>query len=601
MSSAFATWSSASRLNAVAPHSPFALPLDSPKQPNPLSDVEAGDMTRYANMNTTTMDFARTIPLSQLIAAEEEQLGDRAATTHGRTGTLSRSATFSSTSTGLLNRTQSASFSPNARSSMHTPLVVPPSRTYTASLDAVHMARSDRLQRLPSGWSQSAFNRRMQQRAEEKEERIAVYDSATYEELMEEAKAARRNREQDKMLEKQQRQHRRTLISGGGRPNTVGSVASLSSTFPDNALASALDARSRAAARAAHSRSKLRAFWSEVASAQQRNAAKLAARIERQQRRDEEKFKEMIDRLENNKELMAEINDYIALHDAADEQRKEKLYAAWCESVYGQIHSAIQQCLADRPTAEIEARRQKLFDDFLRLNKSQTTGLADECVSENGYNPLEARRYALRVHTGGLRDPLKSKSQQHEDEWKIYKQFHPDADRIEHAVKDMLAPPIWASSKIEATPHGRYSVLKGGRMQPVGKKTPKDGVGVRDSTGVRTSFDHYDIDTNPATVNSQYWNRGGKRVEGYDRTDKVDYNIVASTEPSYTVLFSKYRHGQQPQTQSDSQRQFTPSSQQQPQSLTQPPVPPTAPCSSLPPITTPPRTAFVPSPELAES
>lgn len=470
-----------------------------------------------------TADFARTIPLAELMHADRAQQMQQQMATSGRGEASAASATSSSPLRATLNRTQQqlqplfASTLPPPPSFSQTaqlPVRVPPAQGYSAALAQMHESRSDRMVRLPRGWSQAESLARAARRDEEKEQRIAVYKPDIHDEIVADSIDA---------------QIRHTNLRAQSAPHRSGG---------DSAEAAR---RAAAADRAAHNSAKQQQFWADVQEQKERLAKRLSERMSLRRARDDAAFESMLARLDDNKDLLADIEQYLAIGDQEGERRKERLYQQWCAQVYEPTQSAIAAGLAARPTADVEARRVRMFNDFLRASNRRKEGLHLDVLVEPGYFPLESRRHTLRVHTGKLRDPLKASLQSAEDEWRLHKIFHPDAERIVHQTKaTLLPPPVWAKYKIEATPHGRYSLLKGNVAPSVGKRLVEPDAALRDPHGVRDSFDHYTIDTDPATVRAQFFKKG-KRVEGYDNaSERVDYNIVASTEPSMKVQYAAH-------------------------------------------------------------
>jgi len=358
-----------------------------------------------------------------------------------------------------------------------------------------------------------------------------VYNGALYGEIAAEARDA----------QAEIAQQRRRARTAPRRSNLSATAPIDALTAEEAALSAALSPRRRGAERAALATAKLQHFWQTVRDEEARLSQRLRERMEAKHARDDAQFAAMLSRLGENKDLLADMDQYLALGEEEGERRKERLYQQWCAQVYEPIQSAVSAGLAARSTASIEARRRGLFDDFLRISNSKKRGLYGDVVIESDYDALAARGHVLRVSTGKLRDPLKAAREAADDEWALHHVFHPESRRIEHRVKDSLLPaPVWAKGKIEATPHGRYSLLRGNVAAPVGKRLVEPQL-VRPGQHRHTaaeSLDHYDVDTDPRTAAAQFFPHGGKRVQGYDRdNDPHGYDILASTEPSVRRRF----------------------------------------------------------------
>jgi len=539
-------WSSSARLSALNPHATLSHSntADQPKQRNPLlprgdahpQQYEAAQHVHLA----PTADFAATIPLSELIQAE--QLSQTMKGTRHGGSSLSETALAASLSQSNNSLARSQAFATGSSPTSTLPLRVPVGSKYSVALAQVHAARADRMQRLPAGWSQAAANDAEAQRREHSVG-VAVYSDAAHAELLADALEA----------QAEQRRKRRVRTAPQRASSDLdGRGVSISDATSPSAAAD--PSRRRSASRLAVSSAKAEHFWSGVREQEARLAARLAERMEAKHARDEEAFQHMLGQLGQNQDLLANMEQYLALGEAEGERRRERLYQQWCAQVYEPLQSAVQAGLAGRSTSSIEARRQALFADFLQISNSKgATGLYGDVVREEAYDALAARSSVLRVRVPGgpLNDPLKAAEQQREAEWALHQTFYPQATRIRPQVKEsLLPPPVWARGRIEATPHGRYSLLRGNVQAPVGKRLldASQLAALRDSRdphSVGESFDHYRVDQDPATGKQQYFRRG-KRVEGYDQDlDKWGYDILASTEPS---VRSRVRQQQQ-QTQ----------------------------------------------------
>jgi hypothetical protein len=519
------TWSSAARLQALNPHSTFAVSPDVPKRSNPLlADANASHVHV-----APAMDFTRTIPLSELMHAD-------ATSPVGRRRTQTPSASFARTMIGTM--TNFGATTHNFTSSANLPLRVPSGDTYSHSLSTVHASRADRLIRQPKGWSQSEANRKKQQRQEEKEERIHIYQPTVHSELLQSAAQSRSSTAPAGILPP----HRQRPAFIPSDPSGASLLGQLGATA-EMAITAALDPETRAREREELARKKLKDFWNDVNEEKARVAAKLKERIARNAAAEELRFEKMMSRLNENQALLKEISEYLSLHTEQSEARKEALYRAWCAQIFGPISDAIASGLAQRSTTSIERRRRREFSEFLAMSNAKPKGLANDAILADEYDPLQGRRAYMKISVGHLHDPLKHAQEQEEEEWKIYKSFHPEAERIVHQNKEVLPLHQWAKYKIEATPHGRYSLLKGHVLAPVGKKMvhPSESYASEFTTG--SSLDHYRIDTTQEAVKKQFWSHGGKRVEGYEAQAEQgrDYNILNANHPSIASLYSPER------------------------------------------------------------
>ena len=525
------SWRTDARLAGLNPHSTFAFSPNYPKQPNPL--LASPHLEPIATATGGTTQFSRTIPLSELMQADVD-VSKRSSPQPSRLHTSQhprRSASPTLQRAQTAQHASTSSSSPNLAASSGS-FRIPYADRYSVALAAVHSERADRLIRQPKGWSQGGKIAKLERQREEQNERIHIYQPGIHEELV-----------HPRVHSSSSPSKRSTFIPSSDdtssvlshiHPSSLASLGSVAST----AIAAALNPRQRAAEKVEMSQKKLNDFWKQVENEKKQMQMKLQQRIARNQAKEERQFQTLMEKLNDNQDLLQEIDEYLTLHSADSAHRKETLYQSWCQQVYGPIQSMIQTGLAQRSVSEIEARHRKQFESFLKISNKKKHGLHNDVILEDDYNPLESRKDVLRISVGHLHDPLKSQFEQDREEWKLYQQFYPEAERIHHQTKTILSPTMWGTGKIEATPHGRYSLLHGNTQKPVGKKLVEPSASYTSAFSAKNSFDHYQIDTDPETVKSQFF-RKGKRVEGYEgAADKADYNIVNNVEPSFKLQYS---------------------------------------------------------------
>ncbi len=68
------------------------------------------------------------------------------------------------------------------------------------------------------------------------------------------------------------------------------------------------------------------------------------------------------------------MSEFLALKEHTDRRRQQRLYKEWHKRVFSVIQAQVEQRLRAVDTADIEARRRQLFDEFLTAaNRSVAT------------------------------------------------------------------------------------------------------------------------------------------------------------------------------------------------------------------------------------
>jgi hypothetical protein len=133
-------------------------------------------------------------------------------------------------------------------------------------------------------------------------------------------------------------------------------------------------------------------------------------------------------------------------------------------------------------------------------------------VIPSEYDPFQAQRDGLRYSarrllssTGG--DPLKKDNVKLREEQRIIHALNPEQRLLAPRARgDLLDIRMW--SKLEATPHGRYS-SDGGDSKTSSRR--RRATTTRAAGRQTMKLSHYDIDRDPSTVKRQFF-RGGLRM-----------------------------------------------------------------------------------------
>lgn len=259
---------------------------------------------------------------------------------------------------------------------------------------------------------------------------------------------------------------------------------------------------------------RLAKYWETVE--RQRKDAENRQRYlkEQNQEKKERKFQQMLETLDAEHALVDEVGHMLHLKSLSDRRRKEQLHKSWHKKVFRPIQGQIDKAVGARSCTEIQARRNKNMDEYLKVC-NEKVGVFRDIIMEEDYNPLKERERTIKYNQKNIRDPCKQDLFKIQQENEMIDALNPSAEKITPQTRDMLNTLLW--DKLEATPYARY----GGVEMQVFKKPaqPIEGCPPRAFNSTTIHLDHYNMDSydkNRRIVKDQFF-RGGVRITDPER------------------------------------------------------------------------------------
>ncbi|KAK9829174.1 hypothetical protein WJX72_004311 [[Myrmecia] bisecta] len=208
----------------------------------------------------------------------------------------------------------------------------------------------------------------------------------------------------------------------------------------------------------------------------------LHIRMEREAKQREAEFQAMFEQLTRGRHaqdgIVGEMTELLASTQTAKDKKRQALYEEWNTKVFEKIQSRIAAELDARSTEDIENRLYEQYAQYLNTVNAKD-GVFRDTIIESDYNPLESRRWAIRVPTGDIQDPLKR------DLEKTMREKQLIGKRVRGPVpgKETLKVTMW--DKLDATPSGHHMDKDGDYIL---KSMTKEELALRAS---HIHMDHY--------------------------------------------------------------------------------------------------------------
>jgi hypothetical protein len=250
-----------------------------------------------------------------------------------------------------------------------------------------------------------------------------------------------------------------------------------------------------------HKRARLQQFWDEVQRSKQAGEKRAKHRRDKAREGKEKDFRDMINNLESEKQLVDEVKDYLLLKEATDARKKLQLYEQWSEHVFEPIQKSIRSELCQRNILDIEERKRKFYEEFLETVARKKGGVFRDIVIHDDYDPFQDHAHVIKYDVRSIdrNDPLRKEKNKVKREQKITQELDPNAKYLDPRPRKTLNILMW--DKLDATPYARY------------EKAPKPGnSNIRKTTMV---LDHYNVQASQDIVREEYFQRGKRQ---YQRT-----------------------------------------------------------------------------------
>jgi hypothetical protein len=208
---------------------------------------------------------------------------------------------------------------------------------------------------------------------------------------------------------------------------------------------------------------------------------------------EEKNYQKLQQDLKASLDHLDSIDRELSLVDETKRTKIRRQYEDWNLNVHGTIQKSLLKAMNDVTSTEIHNRKLESYNKFLDITNKKAAIFRD-IIIESEYDPLEINRCSLhsKVHT--LKDPLKIDAQKASAEMSMVSNNKPTSFKVQATKSDRLAPKLWASGKIEATPYGMFaSMMSGSEQKVTGESLRKSNV----------QFDHFNYPRGKAVVDKE--------------------------------------------------------------------------------------------------
>jgi hypothetical protein len=271
-------------------------------------------------------------------------------------------------------------------------------------------------------------------------------------------------------------------------------------------------------------RRKLQKQWDDIQEAERERKRTFEQKRQELDSRGDEKMGRLIRNIQKDAHLPGEIRAYLALQNATEQRKKQKLFRTWSKAVFDPMQDQVSEQWDRVDVLERERVTKKRFDEFLAYGNKRY--ISRDIVIESEYDPFKRDIPPPRIRTNRIRDPLREALKQNRIEDEMLKALNPNKRIINPQSREMVGLLMW--DKIDATPFGRYE-----HKFKVSRATDANGPRA-DHLG--PVFDHYNTCVDDEVVRAQYFGRGKKTQKGGRPGHFRATNIISHTSNDALTL-----------------------------------------------------------------
>lgn len=159
----------------------------------------------------------------------------------------------------------------------------------------------------------------------------------------------------------------------------------------------------------------------------------------------------------------------LKMNDETTRNNNRRQFEEWNLQVHGKIQMKISQKIDHIDSKTLNKQKNEDYQQFIDISNRKPAIFRD-IIIESEYDPLEPNRRSIKAKTGTLKDPTLMLLRKAEDEAGMLGDDKGRTLQIArpNATKATLPVELWASGKIEGTPHGRFMKM----MNTKQKNTP---------------------------------------------------------------------------------------------------------------------------------
>lgn len=211
--------------------------------------------------------------------------------------------------------------------------------------------------------------------------------------------------------------------------------------------------------------------------------------VQIKQANESKTFGRLSEDIEEASSFLDSIDKTLKVHEENCRSKSRRQFEEWNTNIHGKIQSIINEKLNSTDSKELNKVKNTDFKKFLEV-VNKKGALYRDIIIESEYDPLEPNRRAIKAAPGKLKDPTMTAIQMFEDENSM---LDPEASKKSKSRRGKYTLPVelWASGKLEATPHGRFSKMMGAQA---GSNRKMDS---------KVVFDDYNYETGKNILNSE--------------------------------------------------------------------------------------------------
>lgn len=205
-----------------------------------------------------------------------------------------------------------------------------------------------------------------------------------------------------------------------------------------------------------------------------------------------QKFIDLNNDIDRCLDFLDVVDKNLSLHEEAERNKVKRQFGEWNTNVHGKIQDNISSKLNAKDYKVLLKEKNDDYQKFLDITNKKSAIFRD-IIIESEYDPLEPNRRSIKAATGKLRDPTLHILQKTIDEMVMLDPEYGKAGERQGG-KYTLPTEMWASGKIEATPHGRFGkMMASANNEEKRKRAPRSKV----------VFDEYNFPTGKAITDSE--------------------------------------------------------------------------------------------------
>eukprot|EP00611_Tribonema_gayanum_P022975 TRINITY_DN472_c0_g1_i2.p1 TRINITY_DN472_c0_g1~~TRINITY_DN472_c0_g1_i2.p1 ORF type:complete len:393 (-),score=68.00 TRINITY_DN472_c0_g1_i2:51-1229(-) len=191
-------------------------------------------------------------------------------------------------------------------------------------------------------------------------------------------------------------------------------------------------------------------------------------------------------------DLVDELDRAMDIVDSAEYNKRLKQHSEWTQNVYGAIQAQIRQQIDAMDPKALSKQKQDDYQLFLD-EANRKPAIFRDIVVESEYDPFAVNRRAIKARVPNLVDPTSRPTDRYAEENAMLGGSGHKLQQRDGRLT--LETELWATGKIEDTPHGFMAKMLARHSKVKGKHGRPQSVPLRGSKGSQgICMDHYNVE-----------------------------------------------------------------------------------------------------------